>query len=68
MTEKIQKSSGADLAGNLANRLNEVELMDEESVRKIVEILKKHQYSENRSDSIVNIHRILKNLTGEGEE
>ncbi len=68
MTKITKKTSSTDLATNLANRLHGIELLDEESVRKIVEILKKYQYSDNRANSIVNIHNILKNLTAEGEE
>ena len=53
------KSENTDdkLSKNLSKGLKNVKSIDEESVMSIVNLLKKYQYVENRSDPVANIKK-----------
>ena len=52
MMSKKSVNTNDKLSKNLSKRLKNVKSIDEESVISIVNLLKKFQYVENRSDSV----------------
>ena len=67
MMSKKPENTDDKLSKNLSKRLKNVKSIDEESVMSIVNLLKKHQYVENRSDPVANIKKILNKLAEEEE-